>query len=395
MTQIVEISDPADRSRIAEAVLRDLPDWFGIEESTRQYIEDAAGLPTFVAEPDLGFVSLKQHTPAAAELYVLGVRAAQHRQGIGRALVETAESWCRERGIRYLHVKTLGPSRPDPGYDATRAFYEALGFVALEELHGLWDEENPTLVLVKDVRPGFTVSPVEGLPELREGDDLAALIAERAVLADGDVVVVAQKAVSKVEGQVVALADVKPSEQAREIASDEADARRIQVILDEAVELVRVRPPLIIARTAPRLRLRLRRASTRRMRRSPRPSSCSRSTRTLRRPGCGSGCASCTSADVGVIVTDSFGRPWRAATTDVAIGAAGVEVVRDLAGERDQNGYELHATRIALADEIAGAAQLVFGKLDRVPVAVVRGLDVRGDGRGADLVIPPETDLFR
>ena len=394
MTQIVEISDPADRSRIAEAVLRDLPDWFGIEESTRQYIEDAATLPTFVAEPDLGFVSLKQHTPAAAELYVLGVRAAQHRQGIGRALVEAAESWCRERGIRYLHVKTLGPSRPDPGYDATRAFYEALGFVALEELHGLWDEENPTLVLVKDVRPGFTVSPVEGLPELREGDDLAALIAERAVLADGDVVVVAQKAVSKIEGQVVALADVEPSEQAREIASDEADARRIQVILDEAVELVRVRPPLIIARTrhgfvcgsagvdasnapepetvvllpvdsdasAARLRERLREL---------------------------------TGADVGVIVTDSFGRPWRAATTDVAIGAAGVEVVRDLAGERDQNGYELHATRIALADEIAGAAQLVFGKLDRVPVAVVRGLDVRGDGRGADLVIPPETDLFR
>ena len=96
-----------------------------------------------------------------------------------------------------------------------------------------------------------------------------------------------------------------------------------------------------------------------------------------------------------MIVTDSFGRPWRAATTDVAIGAAGVEVVRDLAGERDQNGYELQATRIALADEIAGAAQLVFGKLDRVPVAVVRGLAVRGDGRGADIVIPPETDLFR
>jgi len=394
VTQIVEISDPADRSRIAEAVLRDLPDWFGIEESTRQYIEDAAGLPTFVAEPDLGFLSLKQHTPAAAELYVLGVRAAKHRQGIGRALVEAAESWCRERGIRYLHVKTLGPSRPDPGYDATRAFYEALGFVALEELHGLWDEENPTLVLVKDVRPGFTVSPVEGLPELREGDDLAALIAERAALADGDVVVVAQKAVSKIEGQVVALADVEPSEQASEIASDEADARRIQVILDEAVELVRVRPPLIIARTRHGFVCGSAGVDASN---APQPetvvllpldsdASAARLRERLRE---------LTGADVGVIVTDSFGRPWRAATTDVAIGAAGVEVVRDLAGERDQNGYELHATRIALADEIAGAAQLVFGKLDRVPVAVVRGLDVRGDGRGADLVIPPETDLFR
>src|SRR5262249_3897858 len=102
-----------------------------------------------------------------------------------------------------------------------------------------------------------------------------------------------------------------------------------------------------------------------------------------------------TGAEIGVIVTDSFGRPWRAATTDVAIGAAGVEVVLDLVGERDPVGYELHATRIAVADEIAGAAQLVFGKLDRVPVAVVRGLDVRGEGRATDLVIPPETDLFR
>jgi coenzyme F420-0:L-glutamate ligase/coenzyme F420-1:gamma-L-glutamate ligase len=391
--QIVEISDPAERSRVAEAVLRDLPEWFGIEESTRQYIEDAAALPTFAAEPDLGFLSLKQHTPAAAELYVMGVRPTHHRQGIGRALVEAAVSWCRRRGIRYLHVKTLGPSRPDPGYDATRTFYEAVGFVALEELHGLWDEGNPTLILVKDVRPGFSVSPVEGLPELREGDDLAGLVAERVELSDGDVVVVAQKAVSKVEGRVVVLADVEPSEQAREIASDEADARRIQVILDESVELVRVRPPLIIARTRHGYVCGSAGVDASN---APEPetvvllpvdsdASAARLREQLRER---------TGADVGVIVTDSFGRPWRAATTDVAIGAAGVEVVRDLAGEHDQNGYELHATRIALADEIAGAAQLVFGKLDRVPVAVVRGLDVRGDGRGADIVIPPETDLF-
>jgi len=394
VTQVVEIQEPAERSRIAEAVLRDLPEWFGIEASTRQYIEDAATLPTLVVEPDAGFLCLKQHTPRAAEIYVMGVQRAQHRKGIGRALVAAAESWCRARGIPYLHVKTLGPSRPDPGgYDATRAFYEAVGFVALEELHGLWDEENPTLVLVKDVRPGFIVSPVEGLPELREGDDLAALIAERAELADGDVVVVAQKAVSKVEGRVVALDGVEPSEQAREIAGDE-DPRRIQVILDEAAELVRVRPPLIIARTRQGYV-----CGSAGVDASNAPSSetvvllpvdpdasAARLREELRER---------TRADVGVIVTDSFGRPWRAATTDVAIGAAGVEVVRDLMGERDPNGYELHATRIAVADEIAGAAQLVFGKLDRVPVAVVRGLDVRGDGRGADIVIPPETDLFR
>ena len=394
MTQVIEIAEAAERSRIAEAVLRDLPEWFGIEESTRRYIEDAATLPTLAVEPDLGFLCIKQHTPRAAEIYVMGVRRAQHRMGIGRALVAAAESWCRVRRIPYLHVKTLGPSRPDPGgYDATRAFYEAVGFVALEELHGLWDEENPTLVLVKDVRPGFTVRPVEGLPELREGDDLAALIAERAELADGDVVVVAQKAVSKVEGRVVALDGVEPSEQAREIAGDE-DPRRIQVILDEAAELVRVRPPLIIARTrhgyvcgsagvdasnAPS-------SETVVLLPVDPDASAARVREELRER---------TGFDVGVIVTDSFGRPWRAATTDVAIGAAGVEVMRDLMGERDPNGYELHATRIAVADEIAGAAQLVFGKLDRVPVAVVRGLDVRGDGRGADIVIPPETDLFR
>jgi coenzyme F420-0:L-glutamate ligase/coenzyme F420-1:gamma-L-glutamate ligase len=241
---------------------------------------------------------------------------------------------------------------------------------------------------------GFSVSPVEGLPELREGDDLAALIAERTELGDGDVVVVAQKAVSKIEGRVVALAGIEPSQEARELAGDEADPRRMQVILDEAVELVRVRPPLVIARTrhgyvcgsagvdasnapAPETVVLLPLdpdASAARLREELREH---------------------TGACVGVVITDSFGRPWRAATTDVAIGAAGVEVVRDLVGERDPAGYELHATRIAVADEIAGAAQLVFGKLDRVPVAVVRGLDAAGDGRAADLVIPPETDLFR
>jgi coenzyme F420-0:L-glutamate ligase/coenzyme F420-1:gamma-L-glutamate ligase len=394
VTQVVEIHDAAERSRVAEAILRDLPEWFGIEESTRQYIEDAATLPTLAVEPGLGFLCLKQHTPRAAELYVMGVQREQHRRGIGRALVDEAERWCRARGIRYLQVKTLGPSRPDTGYDATRAFYEAAGFTALEELPGLWSHDNPALILVKDVGGGFTVTPVEGIPELREGDDLAGLIAERAELVDGDVVVIAQKAVSKIEGQVVALADVEPSEQARDLAGDEADPRRIQVILDEAVELVRVRPPLLIARTRHGYVCGSAGVDASN---APEPetvvllpvdpdASAARLREELRDR---------TGAEVGVIVTDSFGRPWRAATTDVAIGAAGVEVVRDLMGERDPTGYELHATRIAIADEISGAAQLVFGKLNRVPVAVVRGLDVRGDGRGADIVIPPETDLFR
>ena len=240
---------------------------------------------------------------------------------------------------------------------------------------------------------GFTVTPVTGLPELREGDDLAGAIVERIDLDDHDVVVVAQKAISKVEGRVVALAEVEASEQARELAAG-TDPRRIQVILDEAAELVRTRPPLLIARTrhgfvcgsagvdssnAPEA------GTLVLLPVDPDASAARLRDELIERTG----------KVVGVIVTDSFGRPWRAGTTDVAIGAAGVTALLILDGERDPAGYELHATRIALADQIAGAAQLVFGKLDRVPVAVVRGLDVAGDQTAAELVIPPETDLFR
>jgi coenzyme F420-0:L-glutamate ligase / coenzyme F420-1:gamma-L-glutamate ligase len=102
-----------------------------------------------------------------------------------------------------------------------------------------------------------------------------------------------------------------------------------------------------------------------------------------------------TGKDVGVIVSDSFGRAWRRGTTDVALGVAGVVAIVDLDGERDAAGYELHATQIAVADEIAGAAQLVMGKLDGIPAAIVRGVRLRGDGRGSDLVMPRERDLFR
>lgn len=241
---------------------------------------------------------------------------------------------------------------------------------------------------------GFSVLPVEGLPELREGDDLAALVADRVELRDGDVVVVAQKAVSKVEGRVVALDGIEPSARAREIAGAETDPRRIEVILREATELVRVRPPLVIARTRHGFVCGSAGVDASN---APEPDTVvllpldpDASAAALRE-----GLRARTGAEVGVIVTDSFGRPWRAGTTDVAIGVAGVEAIRDLAGARDPVGYELHATRIAIADEIAGAAQLVFGKLDRVPVAVVRGLDVLGDGRAVDLVIPPDRDLFR
>jgi coenzyme F420-0:L-glutamate ligase/coenzyme F420-1:gamma-L-glutamate ligase len=102
-----------------------------------------------------------------------------------------------------------------------------------------------------------------------------------------------------------------------------------------------------------------------------------------------------TGVDVGVVVSDSFGRAWRRGTTDVALGVAGIAPLLDLKGWRDSMGYELHATEIAVADEIAGAAELVMGKTRGIPAAIVRGVRVEGDGRGADLIMPRDRDLFR
>ena len=144
---VVEVELPAKRSRICEAVLRDLPDWFGIEEATAAYIRDVERLPTFAVGED-AMLALKLHTPRAAEVYVMGVRRERHGDGLGTALLRVAEEYLRKREIEYLQVKTLGPSDPDPGYARTRAFYEARGFVPLEEIHGLW-EANPCLLLVK------------------------------------------------------------------------------------------------------------------------------------------------------------------------------------------------------------------------------------------------------
>jgi coenzyme F420-0:L-glutamate ligase/coenzyme F420-1:gamma-L-glutamate ligase len=246
---------------------------------------------------------------------------------------------------------------------------------------------------VTDVR----VIPLRGIPEVREGDDVGGLLAAAAErtggLVGGDVLVVAQKVVSKAEGRIVRLDAVEASERARELAGD-GDPRRLEVILRESARVVRSRPPLVIAETrhgfvcasagvdssntpeagtvvllpvdpdasAQRLRTRL---------------------------------EGLTGVAVGVLVTDSFGRAWRQGTTDVAIGIAGVRPILDLSGERDPTGYELHATQIALADEIAGAAELVMGKTARVPAAIVRGLDVAGEGNAQDLVMPPDRDLFR
>jgi coenzyme F420-0:L-glutamate ligase/coenzyme F420-1:gamma-L-glutamate ligase len=241
------------------------------------------------------------------------------------------------------------------------------------------------------------VIALEGVPALGEGDDLAALLgdaAERAGgLEDRDVVVVAQKAVSKVEGRVVELDGVDASARAHELAADH-DPRQLEVILRESARIVRSRPPLVIAETRHGFVC------------------ASAGVDASNAPGPGTlvllpvdpdasaarlraALAERTGRDVGVIVSDSFGRPFRQGTTDIAIGAAGLTPLLDLRGTRDPAGYELRTTTIAVADEIAGAAELVMGKVAGVPGAVVRGLDVSGEGTARDLVMPPERDLFR
>ncbi len=207
-------------------------------------------------------------------------------------------------------------------------------------------------------------------------------------------VVLAQKIVSKSEGRIIALAGIEPSHRAREIAGDDEDPRRVEVILREAARVVRVRPPLVIAETTHGF---ICASAGVDASNAPEPDTLvllphdpDASAQQIRDRLRG-----LTGREVAVLVTDSFGRPWRQGTIDVALGAAGLEVLRDLRGTRDRVGYELHSTMIATGDEIASAAELVMGKADGVPAAVVRGLEVAGDGQARDLVIPEERDLFR
>jgi coenzyme F420-0:L-glutamate ligase/coenzyme F420-1:gamma-L-glutamate ligase len=242
----------------------------------------------------------------------------------------------------------------------------------------------------------ISIIPVEGLPEIRQGDELGTLIAERTELEAGDVVVVAQKAVSKAEGRVVSLADVEATEQARELAGEGRDPRESEVILRESARIVRSRNSLVIAETrhgfvcasagvdhsnAPA-------AETVILLPIDPDASAATIRDTIRTE---------TGKDVGVVVTDSFGRPFRLGTTDVAIGAAGLRPLLDLRGTADRGGSRLRSTQVAVADEIAAAANLVrVSKADGLPVVVVRGLrHAPGDGSAIELVMPRERDLFR
>jgi len=240
----------------------------------------------------------------------------------------------------------------------------------------------------------ISILPVYGLPEIAAGDELGAMISAAIQVVDGDVVVVAQKAVSKAEGRVLRLAEIEPSDEARRRAGDSSDPRKLEAILRETKRVVRSRNALVIAETrhgfvcasagvdqsnAPEAGMLVllpldADASARRIRDEIRERS---------------------GADVAVVVSDSFGRPFRRGTTDVAIGVAGLAPLLDLRGSADRAGYVLSSSQVALADELAGAADLARGKADGVPAVVIRGAAISGDGSAAELVIPAERDLFR
>ncbi len=235
--------------------------------------------------------------------------------------------------------------------------------------------------------------PVRGLPEIRAGDDLAALIVERIALAEHDVVVVAQKVISKVEGRIVRLDEIEASAKAHELAGDERDPREVEAVLREAKRIVRERGPLVIAETRHGF---ICASAGVDHSNAPEPGTLvllpvdpDASARLLRER-----LREVAGVRVGVIVTDSFGRPFRQGTTDVAIGVAGVPAMLDLRGTTDRIGYVLRSSRVAIADEIAAAADLARGKAEGVPVVVVRGLTLEGDGSGREIVIEPELDLF-
>jgi coenzyme F420-0:L-glutamate ligase/coenzyme F420-1:gamma-L-glutamate ligase len=252
----------------------------------------------------------------------------------------------------------------------------------------------------------ITIIPVDGLPEIRPGDPIEAMIAERVEavaggVEPGDIVVVTHKIVSKAEGRLVELADVEPSALAEAFAGEYGkDPRHVEMVLREARRIVRMDRGHIIAETrhgficanagvdgsniadgtvsllplhpdasAARIRERL--------------------------------VADLNDGDdhrIGVVVTDSFGRPWRNGIINVAIGVSGISPVADYRGQMDAAGHELRSTVLAVADELASAAELVMHKVSGIPVAVIRGYAWQMEGQpgsAAELVMPAERDLFR
>jgi coenzyme F420-0:L-glutamate ligase / coenzyme F420-1:gamma-L-glutamate ligase len=227
------------------------------------------------------------------------------------------------------------------------------------------------------------IHPVPGIPEIAPGDDLAGLIVTAAEaaglrLADGDVVVITHKVVSKAEGRVVEILD---------------EAQYRALVEEEAAAIVRRRGDLVIAKTRHGFICanagvdRSNTASGTAVLLPIDPDRSAHRIRTLLERA--------TGAALGVVITDTFGRPWRRGLVDIAIGVSGLPAILDLRGTEDAQGRVMEVTEIAVVDEIAAAADLVMGKAAQVPVAIVRGLRLDGDGRAADLVRQPSEDLFR
>lgn len=248
--------------------------------------------------------------------------------------------------------------------------------------------------------PRYEVIGIEGLPEIRAGQDLARLIAEAAraqqtPLAAGDLLVVSQKIVSKTEGRTVRLGDVTPLPETLRLAEEiERDPRLIEVILRESRRIVRKDKGVLIVETHHGLvcaNAGVDQSNVDADTACLLPEDSDRSARGLR-----DGLRALTGHDLGIIIADTFGRPWREGLTNVAIGVAGLEPLKSYLGEKDPAGHVLQATILAIADELSSAAEPIMGKLDRIPAVIIRGLDwPRGESGSRSLLRDPARDLFR
>ena len=242
----------------------------------------------------------------------------------------------------------------------------------------------------------LTILPVEGMPEIEPGADLAALVDHHAELADGDIVVVTSKIVSKAEGCTVELANVTPSRFATDWATRwNKDPRVVEVVLSESARIVRQVADLLITETRhgfvcanSGVDQSSSGAAGRVLVLPPDPDASARRLRAA---------LSREARSIAVIVTDTFGRPWREGQTDIAIGVAGIRPILSYVGQHDPHGHEFHVQEICVVDEIAGAAELVKGNVSRVPVAIVRGYEWEPDDEATlvSVLRDPSRDLFR
>jgi len=237
---------------------------------------------------------------------------------------------------------------------------------------------------------GLRLTAIQGLPEIGSEHDLPTLLAERVPAGPG-VLVVAQKIVSKAEGRVVALSDVKPSQRAIELARDvDKDPRQVELVLRESRRIVRQVPGVLITETHHGL---ICANSGVDLSNAPGddvavllpvdPDASAERIRAALGPG------------RGVIVTDTFGRPWREGLVDVAIGVAGLSPLRDFTGDVDRAGRELQVTVMAHADQLSAAAGILMEKDAGIPAVWIEGFEPEGSGSLADLLRDPERDLFR